>query len=93
MIDPKILTIDGPSGVGKGTLAKNLADELGWTVLDSGSLYRMVGYLSLKHNTKDFFKIRKKINLEGIYFKFNDQNSNISLFFEDEDLSIFIRNN
>ena len=34
MIDPKILTIDGPSGVGKGTLAKNLADELGWTVLD-----------------------------------------------------------
>ena len=38
MIDPKILTIDGPSGVGKGTLAKNLADELGWTVLDSGCL-------------------------------------------------------
>ena len=92
MIDPKILTIDGPSGVGKGTLAKNLADELGWTVLDSGSLYRMVGYLSLKHNTKDFFKIRKKINLEGIYFKFNDQNSNISLFLEEEDLSNFIRN-
>ena len=92
MIDPKILTIDGPSGVGKGTLAKNLADELGWTVLDSGSLYRMVGYLSLKHNTKDFLKIRKKINTEGIYFKFNDQNSNISLFLEEEDLSNFIRN-
>ena len=92
MINPKILTIDGPSGVGKGTLAKNLADELGWTVLDSGSLYRMVGYLSLKHNTKDFLKIRKKINIEGIYFKFNDQNSNISLFLEEEDLSNFIRN-
>ena len=92
MIDPKILTIDGPSGVGKGTLAKNLADELGWTVLDSGSLYRMIGYLSLKHSTKDFFKIRKKINIEGIYFKFNDQNSNISLFLEEEDLSNFIRN-
>ena len=92
MIDPKILTIDGPSGVGKGTLAKNLADELGWTVLDSGSLYRMVGYLSLKHSTKDFFKIRKKINIEGINFKFNDQNSNISLFLEEEDLSNFIRN-
>jgi cytidylate kinase len=52
----------------------------------------MIGYLSLKHSTKDFFKIRKKINIEGIYFKFNDQNSNISLFLEEEDLSNFIRN-
>ena len=54
MINSKIITIDGPSGVGKGTLAKNLSDELDWIVLDSGSLYRMVGYISLKYDTKDF---------------------------------------
>ena len=53
-MNSKIITIDGPSGVGKGTLAKNLSDELGWIVLDSGSLYRLVAYLSLKNDTKDF---------------------------------------
>ena len=88
----KIITIDGPSGVGKGTLAKNLSDELGWIVLDSGSLYRMVGYLSLKSDTKDFSEISKIINKEEISFKFLKKNSNISLFLGEENLSEFIRN-
>ena len=43
-----IITIDGPSGVGKGTLAFSLAQKLGWNVLDSGLLYRLFGYLTLK---------------------------------------------
>ena len=92
MLDPKIITIDGPSGVGKGTLAKNLSDELGWIVLDSGSLYRMVGYLSLKNNTEDFSIISKIINKKEISFKFLKKNSNISLFLGEDDLSEFIRN-
>lgn len=37
----KIITIDGPSGVGKGTLSQRLAQELGWAYLDSGALYRL----------------------------------------------------
>ena len=92
MKNSKIITIDGPSGVGKGTLAKNLADELDWIVLDSGSLYRMVGYLSLNLDTRDFSEIREKINKEEIFFKFIDKNSNISLFLGEDDLSEFIRN-
>ncbi len=92
MKNSKIITIDGPSGVGKGTLAKNLADELDWIVLDSGSLYRMVGYLSLHLDTRDFSKIREKINKEEIFFKFIEKNSNISLFLGEDDLSEFIRN-
>ena len=91
-MNSKIITIDGPSGVGKGTLAKNLSDELDWIVLDSGSLYRMVGYLSLKNDTKDFSEIRKIINKEEISFKFLSKNSNISLFLGEDDLSEFIRN-
>ncbi|MFL2755393.1 MAG: (d)CMP kinase [Gammaproteobacteria bacterium] len=91
-MNSKIITIDGPSGVGKGTLAKNLSDELGWIVLDSGSLYRMVGYLSLKNDTKDFSEISKIINKEEITFKFLKKNSNISLFLGKDDLSDFIRN-
>jgi cytidylate kinase len=92
MMNSKIITIDGPSGVGKGTLAKNLSDELDWIVLDSGSLYRMVGYLSLKNDTKDFSEISSKINKEEISFKFLKKNSNISLFLGKDDLSEFIRN-
>jgi cytidylate kinase len=39
-----VITIDGPSGSGKGTIAKLVADRLGWAILDSGALYRLVGY-------------------------------------------------
>ena len=37
-----VLTIDGPSGSGKGTVARRVADALGWHLLDSGALYRLV---------------------------------------------------
>jgi cytidylate kinase len=39
-----VLTIDGPSGSGKGTISRMVADALGWHLLDSGALYRAVGY-------------------------------------------------
>jgi cytidylate kinase len=39
-----ILTIDGPSGSGKGTIAAAVADRLGWHILDSGALYRLAGF-------------------------------------------------
>ena len=39
-----IITIDGPSGVGKGTLSQFLAKHLKWSFLDSGALYRVVAY-------------------------------------------------
>jgi cytidylate kinase len=41
-----ILTIDGPSGSGKGTVAQLVAGRLGWNLLDSGALYRVVGLLA-----------------------------------------------
>ena len=39
-----VVTIDGPSGSGKGTIAQLLADELGWQLLDSGALYPVLAY-------------------------------------------------
>ena len=39
-----VICIDGPSGAGKGTLSRGLAAELGWHLLDSGALYRVVGF-------------------------------------------------
>jgi cytidylate kinase len=38
-----LITIDGPSGSGKGTIARRVASLLGWHLLDSGALYRLVG--------------------------------------------------
>ena len=43
---PKVIAIDGPSASGKGTLALKLANELGWPVLDSGAIYRLIGLLA-----------------------------------------------
>jgi cytidylate kinase len=41
-MDVPVIAIDGPSGSGKGTVARLLAGQLGWHLLDSGALYRMV---------------------------------------------------
>ncbi len=43
-----VITLDGPSGTGKGTLCHRLADYLGWHLLDSGVLYRALGFLAEK---------------------------------------------
>lgn len=43
MTDSPVITVDGPSGTGKGTLTALLAASLGWHMLDSGALYRIVG--------------------------------------------------
>ncbi len=43
-----VIAVDGPSGSGKGTLARALADQLGWHLLDSGALYRIVGAMCVR---------------------------------------------
>ena len=40
---PAVITIDGPSGTGKGTIARAISNWLGWHFLDSGALYRVLG--------------------------------------------------
>ncbi len=45
----KIITIDGPSGSGKGTISRILAEQLGFHYLDSGALYRLLGLVAVRH--------------------------------------------
>jgi cytidylate kinase len=56
MLTIPVITIDGPSGTGKGTIAGMLSRKLGWHFLDSGALYRLVGVGAE----------RKKINYKNI---------------------------
>lgn len=44
-----VLTIDGPSGSGKGTISRAVARRAGWHLLDSGALYRLVALAGLEH--------------------------------------------
>ncbi|QEY58686.1 (d)CMP kinase [Pseudomonas sp. C27(2019)] len=47
---PVVITVDGPSGSGKGTIAGLLATQLQWHLLDSGALYRVLALAAQKHN-------------------------------------------
>jgi CMP/dCMP kinase len=48
-----IVTIDGPSGSGKGTISRAVARRAGWNLLDSGALYRLVGLLGLERGLSE----------------------------------------
>ena len=47
-VNVPVITIDGPSGAGKGTIAQMLALDLQWNILDSGALYRTLAFFMLE---------------------------------------------
>ena len=51
-IKAPVITIDGPSGSGKGTIAGILAKRLGWCLLDSGALYRLLAFAARNHGVR-----------------------------------------
>ena len=58
----KVITIDGPSGVGKGTASRILASYLGWDFLDSGALYRLCA-LEAQRNTIELDDILRLVSI------------------------------
>ena len=84
--EAKVITIDGASASGKGTLAKNIAEELDWGILDSGAIYRVIGLVAERYDLlKDERALIKK--LEDIEIQFLSH----GCFVEDEDVSEQIR--
>ena len=71
-----VITIDGPAGSGKGTIARQLASSLGYHYLDSGALYRILGLLSKQQrveldNLQDLLLLSEEMEIR---FGFDAQN-------------------
>ena len=71
-----VITIDGPSASGKGSLAKNIANHFDYNLLDSGVLYRLFAMLESKQ--KDYFKIINIIKYQ-VDFALKDEGLRIML--------------
>ena len=91
MYNDKIITVDGPSGVGKGTLAKKLANHFSYKLLDSGAIYRIAALHSYNVgadlDSED--DICNKLNSLDVSFKI--VNDAIRVILNNEDVTTNIR--
>ncbi|CAL4321457.1 Cytidylate kinase [Buchnera aphidicola (Chaitophorus sp. 3695)] len=80
-----VVTVDGPSGVGKSTLTYAISRKLKWNFLESGYMYRITAFFIIKHN----LSLNKKIisKLKYLEFNFKIINKKLKIFFYDIDIS------
>ncbi len=69
MVSVPVLTLDGPSGVGKGSVARIVADKMGWHLLDSGAIYRGFALAAQSRNIRfddelDLVGLAEKLDLK-----------------------------
>ncbi len=87
-----IITVDGPSGAGKGTLARAIAKRLGYSYLDTGAMYRAIALLVHRKNINIDNEKRLSEMLLQTHISFErDQNSNPRVFLNREDVTEEIR--
>lgn len=87
-----VITVDGPSGVGKGTLSYMLAQRLGWHLLDSGALYRITGQACVLEgvNWDDHPSVAEVARNLDVTFALSDSGE-MQVLYRGEDLSTAIR--
>ena len=87
-----IITIDGPSGVGKGTLALNLVEELKLNYLNSGSIYRSIAYIA-EINSIDLNHTKELINIgSSIIFNIKPNSHKVDIIYENKKINNLIYN-
>ena len=88
-----VLTIDGPSGVGKGTVANIVASTLSWHLLDSGAIYRAFALAASKRNiaiedTEALLRLASNLNLK---FESDPENNKLSVYLDNLEVSLELR--
>lgn len=87
-----VITIDGASGTGKGTVSQLLANRMGWRFLDSGALYRVLALAAQKHGVAFDNEEALEVLAEHLDVQFIAQESNNSkIILEGEDVTEVIR--
>lgn len=87
-----VITVDGPSGAGKGTLCKALAETLQWHLLDSGAIYRVLALAALHHQV-DIGSEEALVPLAShLDVRFVAEDGQLKVILEGEDVSNEIRN-
>jgi cytidylate kinase len=88
-----VLTIDGPSGVGKGTVARIMAQKLGWHLLDSGAIYRAFALAVDARNTDvtDESALEEVANNLDLAFKTEAGSELVSVYLDGQDVSKVLR--
>ena len=92
MSDIPVIAIDGPGGAGKGELCIRLSKKYGFSILDSGAIYRVLAYAAIKNNialddTLNLANLAKNLNLE-----FKVQDNQVAIILDNENVSSKIRN-
>ena len=88
-----VITIDGPSGAGKGTVSRILADKLGWHLLDSGAIYRVLALAALHHDisaTDEAGLVALASDLD-VKFDVEEEKNLTHIILEGEDVTMSIR--
>ena len=80
-----VIAIDGPSASGKGTIAKRVAQALGFNYLESGALYRLVALLALRQGLQDEQAIAQLAQTMDVAFQGDE------IFLEDQEVSLHVR--
>lgn len=91
MTKAPVICVDGPSGAGKGTLSTKLAEALGWHLLDSGALYRIVGYACVLRDISWHDEARVVEVAETLDVRFVPSPTGVSVWLAGQDVTTQIR--
>ena len=88
-----VLTIDGPSGVGKGTVAYIMSQKLHWNLLDSGAIYRAFAVAAINReieidNVDELLKLASNLDLK---FHSDPNQNNINIYLDSVEISADLR--
>ncbi len=86
-----IITVDGPSGAGKGTLCYALAEKLGFRLLDSGAIYRVTALAALKKGISLEDELKLADLARSLNIQFIPQNGEVDIILDNENVSAQIR--